>query len=124
MKALFRLFVLCFFFLHFGLAFAGHHAKVEPSYVALDRTFTSVQISKKAIDFIGGQTLLQAETNTVDDRANTPIHEINFASLCYSFIAFGFNSTTFLNLGVCQLSGSLQQNRARYLVFQSLKIPH
>lgn len=55
MKALFRRFVLCFFLLCLGGAFALPPKYLERSYIASDFTLVSEQRSQKEIAQTGGQ---------------------------------------------------------------------
>jgi len=125
MKALFRLFVLCFFLLRFGLGFAHQHAKVESHAVVLDQTFISNSTPKKesSVDFCPIEVNLELITSV--ENQDLPIQTIDLSDAFYFFMTSVFElAWTKPLVGAQQVAIVLQQHRAKYLLYQSIKIPH
>lgn len=125
MKALFRLIVLCFFLSQFGLAFASQKGEVKLGYTTSDKTLVSDQVCKKDSCKVYCQTEVEVELMSSVDAQDNNSDRVELGDV-FSFLltsVFDLDITTPF-FGEQQTSAYLQQHRAKYLLYQSFKIPH
>ncbi|MDM1369216.1 hypothetical protein [Myroides marinus] len=125
MKALFRLIVLCFFLSQFGLAFASQKGEVKLGYTTSDKTLVSDQVCKKDSCKVYCQTEVEVELMSSVDAQDNNSDRVGLGDV-FSFLltsVFDLDITTPF-FGEQQTSAYLQQHRAKYLLYQSFKIPH
>ncbi|MGL4585110.1 MAG: hypothetical protein ACRCVU_19255 [Flavobacterium sp.] len=125
MKALFRLIVLCFFLSNLGTVFATPKAETKMGYTSTDNTFISKQVCKKDTCKVFCQTEVEVELiNSIDAKDHT-VDSVYLGDALHFFITCVFNSGfTTPTFSVEDISAYLQQHRAKYLLYQSLKIPY
>lgn len=125
MKALFRLIVLCFFLSQFGLTFASQKGEVKLGYTTSDKTLVSDQVCKKDSCKVYCQTEVEVELMSSVDAQDNNSDRVELGDV-FSFLltsVFDLDITTPF-FGKQQTSAYLQQHRAKYLLYQSFKIPH
>ncbi|MDM1361965.1 hypothetical protein [Myroides marinus] len=125
MKALFRLIVLCFFLFRLGFALASQHVEAGNNYAVSDKTLVSDQVCKKDSCKVYCQTEVEVELMSSVDTQDNNSDRVELGDV-FSFLltsVFDLDITTPF-FGEQQTSAYLQQHRAKYLLYQSFKIPH
>ncbi|WP_121967510.1 hypothetical protein [Myroides sp. N17-2] len=125
MKALFRLIVLCFFLFRFGLAFASQSVEIGGNYVLSGSTFIPGQVCKKEACKVYCQTEVEVEVIHSMDNTDHSTDKVDLSDVLHFLTTYVFNlDLTTPILGEQKIFAYLQQHRAKYLLYQSLKIPH
>ncbi|MEK6508479.1 hypothetical protein [Myroides sp. C4067] len=123
MKALSRIIVLCFFLFHFGFVFASQRVETGKNYAVSGKVLLSDQVSKKDASKVFCQ--IEVEYLNSLDTNDFSSDKIDLGDVPHFLHTYVFNERfTTPVLSEDNVSAYLQQHRAKYLLYQSLKIPH
>ncbi|MDX4974496.1 MULTISPECIES: hypothetical protein [Myroides] len=121
MKALSRIIVLCFFLFHFG--FASQRVETGKNYAVSGKVLLSDQVSKKDASKVFCQ--IEVEYLNSLDTNDFSSDKIDLGDVLHFLHTYVFNERfTTSVLSEDNVSAYLQQHRAKYLLYQTLKIPH
>ncbi|MEK6493367.1 hypothetical protein [Myroides odoratimimus] len=125
MKALSRIIVLCFFLFHFGFVFASQRVETGKNYAVSGKVLLSDQVSKKEASKVFCQIEVEVEYVSSLDTKDFSTEKIDLGDVLHFLHTYVFNERfTTPVLSEDNVSAYLQQHRAKYLLYQSLKIPH
>ena len=123
MKALSRIIVLCFFLFHFGFGFASQRVETGKNYAVSGKVLLSDQVSKKDASKVFCQ--IEVEYLNSLDTNDFSSDKIDLGDVLHFLHTYVFNERfTTPVLSEDNVSAYLQQHRAKYLLYQTLKIPH
>ena len=123
MKALSRIIVLCFFLFHFGFVFASQRVETGKNYAVSGKVLLSDQVSKKDASKVFCQ--IEVEYLNSLDTNDFSSDKIDLGDVLHFLHTYVFNERfTTSVLSEDNVSAYLQQHRAKYLLYQTLKIPH
>lgn len=123
MKALSRIIVLCFFLFHFGFVFASQRVETGKNYAVSGKVLLSDQVSKKDASKVFCQ--IEVEYLNSLDTNDFSSDKIDLGDVLHFLHTYVFNERfTTPVLSEDNVSAYLQQHRAKYLLYQTLKIPH
>ncbi len=123
MKTLFRIIVFCFCLFCFGFVSANQTTKGTLGYSLADSTVVYKQFQKEKQTKVFCQTEIETEYTKNNDKNDIKFNLESLNQTVY-FIVIASSlaaNTDYYNEKFCPID--IQQNRAKYLLFHSLKIP-